>query len=218
MKYKKDYFGYIYEWTNIKNGKKYIGSHYGSVDDCYVGSGKDFIVEYKKSPGDFVMKVLEYVTEDDKKLVLIKEKYWLDTIPNIKDNPLYYNLNNDAAGGFGYITEDHITKRAQTLRDKHEKHGLSKKEKKSYKQKIKTRLDRIASAGFTDKEKEQHAKYGYQVSVTTPSGETKIYSSCSKASKDLGIDVQYGLKVCATKLDFKGYKIVKLRDPVVDCR
>lgn len=218
MKYKQDYYGYVYEWTNIKNKKKYIGSHYGSVEDYYVGSGKDFTVAYNYAPENFTMKVLEYIVEDNKKLVLDTEKKWLDSIPNIKDHPGYYNLNNDAVGGFGYINKDHIAKRAITLKKKHAKHGLSKAEKKSYKQKIQTRLDRIASSGFTEKEKEQHAKYGYQVQITLPSGEVKIYSSCGSASKELGIDVQYGLKVCTKKIDFKGYKIVKLRDPITDCR
>jgi ubiquitin len=218
MIYKQDYYGYVYEWTNITNGKKYIGSHYGSIEDYYTGSGKDFMVAYKKSPKDFVIKILEYVTLNDKKLVLLTEKKWLDSVPNIKDNPLYYNLNNDAVGGFGYIDNSHIAKRANTLKEKHTKYGLSRAEKKSYKQKIQTRLDRIASTGFTDKEKEQHANYGYQVSVTTPTGETKIYSSCGQATKDLGIDIQYGLKVCSKKIDFKRYKIVKLQDPLVDCR
>jgi hypothetical protein len=218
MKYKQDYYGYVYKWTNIKNGLKYIGSHYGSVEDCYTGSGKEFMVAYDNAPDDFVMEVLEYVTKNDKKLVLITEKKWLDSIPNIKDHPGYYNLNNDAAGGFSYITKDHIAKRAATLRKKHSKYGLSKAEKKSYKQKIQTRLDRISATGFTKKEKEQHAKYGYQVQVTLPSGEIKIYPSCGSASKELGIDVQYGLKVCTKKIDFKGYNIVKLRDPITDCR
>lgn len=218
MIYQQDYYGYVYEWTNIANGKKYIGSHYGSIEDYYVGSGKDFMVAYKKSPIDFIMAVLEYITVDDKKLVLLTEKKWLDSVPNIKDNPNYYNLNNDAVGGFGYLTDDHIAKRAKTLKDKHARHGLSKKEKKSYKQKIKTRLGRIATTGFTEKEKEQHAKYGYQIEVTTPLGESRIYNSCGQASRELGINVQYGLKVCTKKVDFKGYKIVKLRDPLIDCR
>lgn len=219
MKYKKDYFGYVYEWTNISNGMKYIGSHYGSVEDYYTGSGKDFMKAYKRSPESFVMKVLEYIEKNDKKLLLEVEKKWLDSVPNIKDHPGYYNLNNDAAGGFGYINNDHIVKRANTLRHKHIKNGLSIKEQQSYKQKIKSRLDRISVQGFTDKEKQQHAKYGYQISVTDPLGITTVYDSCGQASRALGIDAQYGLKVCSTKhIDFKGYKIVKLRDPIVDCR
>lgn len=219
MEYKKDYFGYVYEWTNITNGMKYIGSHYGSVEDYYAGSGKDFMKAYKRSPESFVMKVLEYVDKNNKKFLLEVEKKWLDSVPNIKDHPDYYNLNNDAVGGFGYITNEHIVKRAITLRQKHKKNGLSLKEQQSYKQKIKSRLDRIATKGFTDKERQQHARYGYQVSVTDANGSTTIYDSCGQASRTLGIDVQYGLKVCSTKhIDFKGYKIVKLRDPIVDCR
>jgi hypothetical protein len=218
MKYKQDYYGYVYEWTNIKNGMKYIGSHYGSVEDYYIGSGKDFMLAYKHAPTDFTMKVLEYVVTNDKKLVLATEKKWLDSVTNIKDDPEYYNLNNDAAGGFGYINEEHIIKRSATLRKKHVNQGLSKAEKQSYKQKIQTRLERIATSGFTEKEKEQHAKYGYKVQVTLPNGDIKIYSSCGSASRDLGIDVQYGLKVCAKCVDFKGHKIVKLQDPLIDCR
>jgi hypothetical protein len=218
MKYKKDYFGYVYQWTDSSNGKKYIGSHYGSVDDYYKGSGKDFVVAYTDNPQNFTMEVLEYISTNDKKLVLEVEQTWLDSIPNIKDHPGFYNLNNNAVGGFGYITKDHISERAETLRKKHSEFGLSHAEKDSYKQKIKTRLDRIAASGFTAKEKEQYSKYGYQISVTMPSGETKIYSSCGQASRELGIDVQYGLKVCSKKFDFRGYKIVKLRDPITDCR
>lgn len=219
MKYKQDYFGYVYKWTNTRNGMKYIGSHYGSVEDYYTGSGKDFMPAYKENPKEFVMEVLEYVDIDDKQHVLEVEKKWLDSVPNIKDHPEYYNLNNDAAGGFGYINESHVVKRAATLKKKHKEHGLSNAEKESYKQKIKTRLERIAKCGFTEKEKAQHSKYGYQVEITDSNGNKKIYDSCGQATKDLGIDVQYGLKVCSIKkIDFKGYKIVKLRDPVVDCR
>ena len=219
MKYKQDYYGYVYEWTNTKNGMKYIGSHYGSVEDYYTGSGKDFMVAYNRAPDNFVMDVLEYICKDNKELVLLTEKKWLDTVPNIKNHHLYYNLNNDAVGGFGYITKEHIVKRARTLKEKHAAHGLSKAELGSYQKKIQTRLDRIVATGFTDKEKEQHSKYGYHVQVTLPSGEVKEYSSCGQASKELGIDVQYGLKVCLSKgVDFKGHTIVKLRDPIVDCR
>lgn len=218
MKYKIDYYGYVYKWTNTTTGMMYIGSHYGSVDDSYTGSGKEFMPAYKSNPENFNMTVLEYVTVDDKKLLLCTEKKWLDSVNNIKDNPLYYNLNNDAAGGFGYINELHVQKRANTLKIKHAQHGLSQAEKLSYQKKIQTRLDRIATTGFTEKEQEQHSKYGYQVQITLPNGDVKIYSSCGAATRELKIDVQYGLKVCTKKIDFKGYKIVKLREPLVDCR
>jgi hypothetical protein len=218
MKYKIDYYGYVYEWTNTKNGKKYIGSHYGSVDDYYIGSGKAFKPAYTRNPDLFKMNVLEYLIEDDKKLLLKKEQEWLDRIPNIRENKTYYNLNNYSLGGSSHITRKHIEKRSNTLKEKHAKLGLSEAERLSYKTKIETRLTRIASVGFTKKEKEQHAKYGFQVQVTTPNGEIKIFDSCGQATRALGIDVQYGLKVCIKNLDFRGYKIVKLRDPLVDCR
>lgn len=218
MKHKKDYFGYIYEWTNTKNGMKYIGSHYGSVEDCYVGSGVDFMKAYYDDPDAFTMTVLEYVTVDDKKLVLRTEEKWLGSVTSIKDDPRYYNRNNEAAGGFGYITEEHIQKRAATLKKKHDQYGLSVVELHSYKQKIQTRLERIATKGFTEKEKAQHASYGYQVQVTCPNGEVKVYPSCGQATKELGIDIQYAVKVCQSKDNFKGYKVKKLKDPDKDCR
>ena len=218
MKYKIDYFGYVYEWVNIKNGKKYIGSHYGNVDDYYIGSGKAFKKAYNKNPNIFTMSVLEYLTTDDKKLLLDIEQKWLDNIPNIRENKKYYNLNNYSMGGSSHITDKHIKKRAKTLKEKHSLYGLSESEKNSYKQKIETRLKRISERGFTEKEKEQHAKYGYQIEVNFPSGEKKIYSSCGQASRELNIDIQYGLRVCQKKIDYKGYSIVKLRDPIVDCR
>lgn len=218
MKYKIDYFGYVYEWINTKNGKKYIGSHYGSVEDHYTGSGKAFKKAYNKNPTVFQITILEYLILNDKKLLLQTEQKWLDSIPNIRENKNYYNLNNYSMGGSSHITEKHIKKRAKTLKEKHTLYGLSESEKTSYKQKIETRLNRISEKGFSEKEKEQHAKYGYKIEITSPSGEKKIYSSCGQASKDLGIDTQYGLAVCQKKVDYKGYKIVKLSDPIVDCR
>ena len=218
MEYKKDYFGYVYEWTNQINGKKYIGSHYGSVNDSYKGSGKLFKPAYSKNPDAFTMTVLEYVTVDNKKAVLAAEQKWLSSVDDIRNNQMYYNLNNNALGGSSHITAEHIIKRSKTLKEKHLINGLSESEKSSYKTKIKSRLDRIAKVGFTDQERNQHASYGFLIEVTFPSGQKKIYPSCAAASKELGINVRYGLSVCAKKLAFKGYRIVKLRDPIIDCR
>lgn len=218
MIYKVDYHGYIYEWTNSSNGKKYIGSHYGAVEDKYIGSGKAFKPAYNKNPHFFTITILEYVLENDKKLVLQKEQAWLDTVLNIRENKSYYNLNNFSMGGASHLTQEHVIKRSKTLKEKHVTHGLSEAELGSYKTKIQTRLDRIATTGFTEKEKEQHKKYGFQIQITLPTGEIKIYDSCSAATRELGIDVAYGLRVCITRNNFKGCIIVKLKDPITDCR
>lgn len=42
------YFGFVYKWTNRINGKMYIGSHAGTIDDGYVGSGRAFAAAIKK--------------------------------------------------------------------------------------------------------------------------------------------------------------------------
>lgn len=218
MQHKTDYFGYVYEWVNIKNGKKYIGSHYGSVNDSYIGSGKQFKPAYQKNPTHFKLAILEYVTEDNKKTVLKTEQKWLDTVENIRENKTYYNLNNYAIGGSSHITKKHIEKRSNTLKLIHKQHGLSNAERLSYKQKIETRLSRISTSGFTLKEQHQHQSYSIRLEVTLPSGEIKIFNSIGNATRELGIDAKYGLHVCKTKDSFKNFKFKKLRDPIIDCR
>lgn len=69
----KRYTGFIYEWTNQLTGKKYLGSHRGTTDDGYIGSGVAFLAAY--SSEHFVRKILEYVEDDD---ILVREQYWLD--------------------------------------------------------------------------------------------------------------------------------------------
>ena len=53
-------YGYIYETTNLINGKKYIGQHRGSFDKEYKGSGtllRRAIKKYGKE--NFEVKLLE---------------------------------------------------------------------------------------------------------------------------------------------------------------
>lgn len=218
MQYRKDYYGYIYQWTNQKTNQKYIGSHYGCVNDCYKGSGILFKPAYDANPDLFTMEVIEYISVDCKKHLIEREQYYLDQVNDIRNNPEYYNRSNYSLGGSSHITQEHIKKRSETLKEKHRKNGLSKAEKDSYQTKIKTRLKRIKETGFTKAETIQHESYGYTVEVTTPEGKTLIYPSCSKASKALGIDVQYARKVCKTKDNFKGYKVKTIAEPKIDCR
>ncbi len=93
------YYGFIYEWTNTLNGKKYIGSHAGTVDDGYVGSGKVFRRALKKYGKEaFSRSILEYVTIDNRQYLLEREKFYLD-----KNNAYYsndfYNVAKDVIGG-----------------------------------------------------------------------------------------------------------------------
>lgn len=218
MTYNIDYYGFVYEWTDNGACMKYIGSHHGSADDSYKGSNIRFQRAIKKRPLDFVRKILEYSSIDNKNHTLVLEQKWLDLVENIKDNTLYYNQKNEACGGWSFITDDHIKKRSSSLKEKHAAYGLSEKEIKSYKAKIKKRLDRISKAGFTEKEKEQHSKYGYKIRVIDIENVEYIFDSCSKAKKALNIDVQYGLKVCSSGKLFKGYNCIKINDPIIDCR
>jgi hypothetical protein len=163
------------------------------------------------------MIVLEYLHEDDKTKLKEKEQVWLDSIPNIKENKQYYNLNNYAGGGWHHLTDEHVNKRSVSLKQRHEKTGLSPKELNSYKQKIHTRLSRINNIGFTNKEKEQHSKYGCAVKVLFPSGEIKIFNSFNQASKETGIDIKYAWKKSLKKQSYKGYFVEKLSDPLIPC-
>jgi len=212
------YYGYVYEWTNTTNGKKYIGSHYGQVEDYYIGSGKYFKRAYRKNPNHFSMQVLEYSYINDKKLLLSLEQKWLDTVPNIKDNKLYYNCSNFAVGGSSHLKRKHIIKRSKTLVEKHKKNGLSDAEINSYKVKTQSKLDRIATTGFTDAEIAQHNSYGCTIEVTYPNGDVKIFPSFAKATKAIDVDCRYGASVCLNKPHYKGYTIKKLADPTIDCR
>lgn len=108
--YMKNYYGFVYEWTDAKNGFKYIGSHYGSTDDGYVSSNTIVNKIHKKRPHDLVRTILEYVYVDDKPKLYEIEQYYLD---KISDNELYtsenrsngtykfYNMKKIAVGGNG---------------------------------------------------------------------------------------------------------------------
>jgi hypothetical protein len=92
-----NYSGFIYEWTNKLDGMKYLGSHKGTIDDGYTGSGKRFgnavnkygIVNFEKA-------IVEYIEKEED--ILIREQYYLDTIGCAK-SPLYYNIAPNAGGG-----------------------------------------------------------------------------------------------------------------------
>lgn len=218
MKYKNNYFGYVYEWLNTVNGMKYRGSHYGSIDDSYKGSSNWFLSAYNKRPDKFIIRILEYIQVDDKKQILICEQKWLDKIKDIKSNKEYYNLKNEAQGGWSHISLNQIKQRSKTLIKKHNQFGLSIIEKKSYISKIQTRLQRWNKKGYSKKELNQHNSYSIKVKVITPKNEIIFYNSLAKASKQLLFDANYGAKMTKQHGNYKEYQIFKMSKPIVNCR
>ena len=55
--------GIVYKWENIDNQKWYIGSHYGKLDDGYIGSGKVFQNAYAKNQNKMIRSIL-YTGQD----------------------------------------------------------------------------------------------------------------------------------------------------------
>ena len=93
------YYGFVYEWTNNINGKKYIGSHAGTIDDGYIGSGKVFkraIAKYGIE--NFTREILEFVEVKDRKFLLEREKYYMDEV-SAYYSKMYYNVAKDVIGG-----------------------------------------------------------------------------------------------------------------------
>lgn len=88
----KQYF--IYLTTNLINNKKYIGYHYGCIDDNYLGSGTlitKAIKQYGKE--NFSRAILEICKT--KQEVLEKEKHWIFQFNAVEDENFY----NISAGG-----------------------------------------------------------------------------------------------------------------------
>lgn len=92
-----NYSGFIYEWTNKLDGMKYLGSHKGTIDDGYTGSGKRFGNAVDKyGIENFERAIVEYIEKEED--ILIREQHYLDTIGCAK-SPLYYNIAPNAGGG-----------------------------------------------------------------------------------------------------------------------
>ena len=84
---------YIYVTTNKVNGKKYIGQHYGELDDKYLGSGAVLsraILKYGKE--NFEREILEIATKDT---INEREKYYIELYNAVFDDEFY----NIAFGG-----------------------------------------------------------------------------------------------------------------------
>jgi hypothetical protein len=91
--------GFVYKWSDSSNGMWYIGSHKGTPDDGYIGSGTRFTNAYNARPVSFTREII-YEGEHYRELeeLILKE---LDAANDKKS----YNLKNEAIG-FGVGTDN----------------------------------------------------------------------------------------------------------------
>ena len=98
---------YIYLTTNNINGMKYIGKHYGELDDTYLGSGKLLKQDILKYGKDNFTKSILHISNDDLENSE-KEKQFI-ALYNAVSNPLFYNIHEGGSGGnttAGYSPEE----------------------------------------------------------------------------------------------------------------
>ena len=97
---------YIYLTTNLLTNMKYIGKHFGELDDNYLGSGtilKKAIDKYGKE--NFSKEILFISSSDEENCK--KEKEYIQLF-NAVSNPMFYNLHEGGSGGnttAGYTPE-----------------------------------------------------------------------------------------------------------------
>lgn len=88
---------FIYMTTNLITGEKYIGKHYGTEDDSYLGSGKILqraILKYGKE--NFKRDIL-YISKNSEENNL-KEKEFIKKFNAIEDRT-FYNIAEGGDGG-----------------------------------------------------------------------------------------------------------------------
>lgn len=85
--------GIVYGWINIENQKWYIGSHFGTLDDGYISSGKIFLAAYKKNQNKMMRQIL-YIGPDFRKA----EEFYLLFLDAARDRQSY-NMKNTVFGG-----------------------------------------------------------------------------------------------------------------------
>ena len=120
--------GFVYLWKNTVNNMRYIGSHKGTIDDGYIGSGKYFKNAYKKNPENFKRSII-YIGED----FLEYEEELLEFI-NVKDNDKFYNLVNKVGAGWHPChTKEARIKQANSIRGRKASEELRRKMSKKRK-------------------------------------------------------------------------------------
>jgi len=103
----------IYKTTNLFNNKIYVGQHFTSTDDGYLGSGLKIIRAIKKyGKENFIRETLEFCTSFN---VDEKEFFWIDNLDTT--NPeIGYNIS-PGGNGKGRISEESKKKMSENHAD-----------------------------------------------------------------------------------------------------
>ena len=88
---------YIYLTTDHLHNKKYIGKHYGELNDDYYGSGNIITRVIKKYGKSILSKEILHISKTEEENN-IKEKEFI-ALFNALENPLFYNIAPGGNGG-----------------------------------------------------------------------------------------------------------------------
>jgi len=105
---------YVYVTTNSINGKKYVGKHFGHLNDDYIGSGyllKKAIAKYGRQ--SFSKEIV--CTVQDPADLDIAEKLYIEKF-NAVDSDSFYNLAMGGTGGNTLTNDDIVAKRTEKFR------------------------------------------------------------------------------------------------------
>lgn len=87
---------YVYLTINLINNKKYIGYHYGNINDNYLGSGTKLLEDVKNyGKENFKKEILEICNTSEE--CFEREKFWIKKY-NAVNSQEFYNIDQ---GGFG---------------------------------------------------------------------------------------------------------------------
>ena len=90
-------YGYIYETTNLVNGKKYIGQRKYGLQEPYLGSGKYLKLAFKKyGKENFSKRII--CEGDSKKTLNALERLYISTYDAMNSSE-YYNICSGGQGG-----------------------------------------------------------------------------------------------------------------------
>jgi len=128
----QQYTGFVYLWFDSEKKMFYLGSHAGTIEDGYIGSGIRFMRAYNIRPNSFKRRIIEY-TFGDYKSLLAREQAWLNLIKDEELHVRYYNQKKWATGGSVKgrkqpKTEEHKQKLRKPRKDTSKFHAPKTKE------------------------------------------------------------------------------------------